>query len=84
MPRFYPGQCRRLPYGVVAAQANEVVRDAGYRSAEERANPQKAIEDPKRGGLNGGELVMLTETFGRVSVVRPGAFADTLAKASRS
>jgi hypothetical protein len=72
---FSLANAARLPYGVVAARATEVVRGAAYRSAGERANPQKAIE--KR-GLNGGEVIMLAESFGRAEVAPPAAFARTL------
>jgi hypothetical protein len=64
-----------LPYGVVAARANELMRQAAWRSADERANPQKAIESA---GLNGGEVVMLAEVFGRAEAVKPADFAATL------
>ena len=55
-----------LPYGVAAARAAELIRQGEWRDADERANPQKAIE--KR-GLTGGEVVMLAEAFGQVEVV---------------
>jgi hypothetical protein len=72
---FSLANAARLPYGVVAARAAEIVRGAVYRSAGERANPQKAIE---QGGLNGGEVIMLAESFGRAEVTPPAAFARTL------
>lgn len=72
---FALANAARLPYGVVAAQATDIIREAGYRSAGEKADPQKTIEAK---GLNGGEVTMLAETFGRAEVVPPAAFADTL------
>lgn len=64
-----------LPYGVAAARAAELIRQGEWRDADERANPQKAIE--KR-GLTGGEVVMLAEAFGQVEVVSSAHFAKTL------
>ena len=64
-----------LPYGVVAARATELIRQGEWRSADERANPQKAIE---RKGLIGGEVVMLAETFGQAQVVPNSGFSKTL------
>jgi hypothetical protein len=64
-----------LPYGVVAARAAEIIREGEWRSAEDRANPQKAIE---KGGLVGGEVIMAAEAFGRAEVVPPSGFARTL------
>ncbi len=65
----------QLPYGVVAARAAELLRTAQWRSAQERADPRKTME---RIGLNGGEVIMLAEVFGRASVVSPSDFAKTL------
>ncbi len=64
-----------LPYGVVAARAAEIIREGEWRSAEDRANPQKAIE---KGGLIGGEVIMEAEAFGRAEVVPPSGFASML------
>lgn len=72
---FALANAARLPYGFVAARATDIIREAGYRSAGEKADPQKTIEAK---GLNGGEVTMLAETFGRAEVVPPAAFADTL------
>jgi hypothetical protein len=63
------------PYGVVAARATELVGAGEWRSAAERAEPQKAIEQR---GLKGGEVIMLAEVFGEVEVVHSGDFAATL------
>lgn len=64
-----------LPYGVVVSRAGELIRDAEWRSAAQRANPQRTIE---RGGLIGGEVVMLAEAFGRAEVVPSSDFTKTL------
>lgn len=64
-----------LPYGAVAARATKLIKEGEWRDAAERANPQKSIEEQ---GLNGGEVVMLTETFGQVEVVPSSDFAKTL------
>lgn len=64
-----------LPYGVVAARAAELIRQGEWRNADERANPQKFIEQK---GLMGGEVVMLAEAFGRAEVVPFSDFAKTL------
>ena len=72
---FALANAARLPYGVVAARAVEIIRETGYHTAGEKADPQKTIE---ASGLNGGEVTMLAETFGRAKVVPPAAFADTL------
>ena len=72
---FAVANATHLPYGVVATRAAEVLRDAEWRSGAERANPQKTIEGI---GLNGGEVVMLAEIFGRAEVIPPGAFPEAL------
>ena len=64
-----------LPYGVVAARAAKLIRQGEWRSADERANPQKVIEQK---GLIGGEVVMLAEAFGQAEVVPSSDFAKTL------
>ncbi len=64
-----------LPYGVVAARAAELIRQGEWRPANERANPQEAIE---RRGLMGGEVVMLAEAFGQAEVVPFSDFTKTL------
>ncbi len=64
-----------LPYGVVAARATALVGAGEWRSAAERAEPQKTIEQR---GLNGGEVIMLAEVFGQVEVVLSTKFAATL------
>ena len=66
-----------LPYGVVAAQATGLVRDGSWNSATDRANPEAAIENH---GLNGGEVVMLTEVFGQAQVVNRADYTKTLAE----
>ena len=64
-----------LPYGVVAARATELIRLGDWRSAEDRANPQAAIE---KGGLTGGEVILLAESFGQAEVIPRSAFEKTL------
>jgi hypothetical protein len=64
-----------VPYGGVAARAAELIRQASWRSSKERSNPQGVIEES---GLNGGEMVLLAEVFGRADVVPPADFAKTL------
>jgi hypothetical protein len=63
------------PYGAVAAQATALVGAGEWRSAAERAEPQKAIEQR---GLKGGEVIMLAEVFGQVEVVRSTEFVTIL------
>jgi hypothetical protein len=62
------------PYSLVAAHAAEMIRNAEWRSTAERADPQKVIKS----GLNGGEVVLLAEAFGRAEVVPSSAFEKTL------
>lgn len=63
------------PYGLVAASATELIRQAEWRPTTERVAPEQTI---KRRGLNGGEVILLAETFGRTSVVASAEFAATL------
>ena len=63
------------PYGVVAARAADLIGAAEWRSAGDRADPASVI---KKSGLNGGEVVMLAEAFGRAEVVKPSEFAQAL------
>jgi hypothetical protein len=67
------------PYGVVAARATRLISEGEWRDAGDRANPQGVIG---RSGLNGGEVIMLAEAFGRAEVVKPSEFAQAL-KAGR-
>lgn len=53
------------PYGVVAAQATDLIAKAPWREAKERAAPEQTLA---RRGLNGGEVILLAEAFGRVDV----------------
>jgi hypothetical protein len=64
-----------LPYSVVAARANELISKGDWHDAAERAAPQAVIE---RKGLNGGEVVMLAESFGRAQVIPLSDFARSL------
>lgn len=63
------------PYGEVGATATELIRQGEWRAAGERINPQAAIES---NGLNGGEVVMLAESFGQAEVVPSSGFVKTL------
>jgi hypothetical protein len=63
------------PYGEVGATATELIREGEWRNAGDRANPQAAIEHD---GLNGGEVVMLAESYGQAEVVSRSDFARTL------
>jgi len=64
-----------LPYGVVSARAAKLIGEGDWSDAAERADPQAVLE--KR-GLNGGEVVMLAESFGQAQVVPSSSFAATL------
>lgn len=64
-----------LPYAVAAARAAKLIGEATWRDAAGSAQPQKTIEQH---GLTGGEVVMLTEAFGQVEVVRSADFAKSL------
>ena len=63
------------PYGFVAGMAAELISKGEWREPADRANPQKAIEE---GGLTGGEVILLAETFGQAEVIRSTDFARTL------
>lgn len=63
------------PYGYVAARATRLISQGSWRNPEEQAHPQAVIE---KGGLNGGEVVMLAEIFGRAQVVSSTDFASVL------
>lgn len=64
-----------MPYGAVAAQATQMIRDAAWRGQADRDDPQGAIE---RWGLLGDEVILLAETFGRARLVPSGEFAAVL------
>jgi hypothetical protein len=64
-----------LPYGVVAARATGLIGQEDWRSASERSDPQSYIENK---GLNGGEVVMMAESFGQAEVVPSAEFSNTL------
>lgn len=66
-----------LPYGVVAAHANVLISQAEWRTDDERKNPQGTIE---KSGINGGEVIMLAESFGLAEVVTSSKFAQTLSE----
>ena len=69
------------PYGEVARIASEVVRHNEARSAFDRDNPQMSIE--QKGGLQGGEVIMLAEVFGEARIVPPADFIKTLMNGDR-
>jgi hypothetical protein len=64
-----------LPYGVVGARATDLIRQGEWHSGNDRKNPQQTVEHK---GLNGGEVVILAETFGQAEVVPDKDFANTL------
>lgn len=64
-----------IPYGVVAAQATRFIRQGEWRSAAQRADPQKTIETE---GLNGGETLMVANAIGHARVVEVSDFASSL------
>jgi len=68
------------PYGVAAARATKLISEGDWRTAADRADPGKAIEQR---GLIGGEVVMLGEAFGRVEVVNSEAFDKKLKQGLR-
>jgi hypothetical protein len=63
------------PYGVVAAMAVELLKNATWRPAAARADPSGTIT---RVGLIGGEVVLLAEALGQATVVPSTEFADKL------
>lgn len=63
------------PYGVVAALATNLIRAGEWRSAHEQSDPQAVIE---RFGPTGGEVILLAETLGRVSIIASAKFPATL------
>src|SRR5262249_38015417 len=71
---FALANAANLPYGVVAARATELIRQADWRNETERNNPQRTIE---RIGLNAGEVIMLAEALGRAEMVSSSRFSET-------
>ncbi len=63
------------PYSLVAALANELIRDGEWREARERADPPKTIED---GGLTGGEVILISGIYGEAEVIPSAKFAQAL------
>ena len=76
---FALANAANLPYGVVGARAAELIREGTWRTADERAHPEKTIAK----GLTGGEVVMLAVAFGDAKVVPSASFAKTLADGQR-
>ena len=66
-----------LPYGVVAARATALIGEESWRELDGNPSltPEQVIE---KVGLNGGETVFLTQSFGQISVVTPDAFDRAL------
>lgn len=65
-----------IPYGVVAASTNELLAKASWRVETDRKDTRRVFQ--LAGGLNGGEVIVLAELFGRAAIVRPDAFASTV------
>ncbi len=63
------------PYGVIAAQATQMLGAATWRGEADRDHPQAVIE---RHGLNGDEVILLTASFGQAKLVASDQFAPTL------
>lgn len=63
------------PYGLVAAEATQMLRDANWRGKADRDDPEGVI---KREGLNGDEVTLLAAAFGQAQLVPSGDFAKTL------
>jgi hypothetical protein len=64
-----------VPYGVVAAKAAELIREADWRGPASQKKPQEVME---KTGLNGGEVIILAESLGQAEVVKSADFARTL------
>ena len=54
------------PYGEVAAQAAFLISKGEWRTGAERAHPEELMEQH---GLDGGEVILLAESFGESQVV---------------
>lgn len=70
-----------LPYGVVAARAGELLRQAEeWRSSTETNNPQQVYDGKpgKPGGLNVAEIAILAEAFGQAEIIPPSDFSRIL------
>lgn len=64
-----------VPYGLVAASATDLIKHAEWRSAADRSAPEQTFS---RRGLNGGEVIIMAETLGQVTVVTSTDFPKTL------
>lgn len=64
-----------LPYGVVAARAAELLREATWRPEAERRDIARVVAED---GFTTAEVVLLAEAFGSAEVTRPDAFAAHL------
>lgn len=67
-----------VPYGAVASLATKFMSEGAWRLPQERKNPQAVIESK---GLNGGEVLMLTEYLGRSQILQRGQFVSALSAA---
>ena len=63
------------PYGLVAAEALQMVRDATWRGKADRDDPVGVL---KREGLYGDEVTLLVAAFGQAQLVPSGSFVKTL------
>lgn len=64
------------PYEEVEQRALAIIKDAAWREQVVRNNPQLVL---KNGGLNGGEVILLAEEYGRSTVIAPSQFSSTVA-----
>ncbi|CAG1064931.1 hypothetical protein BAC1_00503 [uncultured bacterium] len=64
-----------VPYGVVAARAAELIREADWRGPAAQKKPQEVME---KTGLNGGEVIILAESLGQAEVVKSADFQNVL------
>lgn len=63
-------------YDEVAERADQLISQGNWRRADERADPQKVFKS--EGGLNGGEVILVAESFGQAEVVPSTDFAKIL------
>lgn len=77
---FALANAARVPYGLVAAKAAEMISDSTWRSEQDRRRPRIVM---KRTGLNGAEVIMLAEAFGEAEVVPVSEFTRVLSAGRR-
>jgi hypothetical protein len=63
-------------YEQVVERADMFISQGDWRSSYERSDPETVFKS--EGGLNGGEVIMLAESFGQAEVVPSSDFAQTL------